>query len=91
MLLYISPHKKVTVWAVILFVNILFACAPAVNTEERLTYQQKIDSISSASIDSAYSQINRRCDTTQHVTIPKLVDSILKSDTLKAQIVADNQ
>lgn len=72
---------------VIVFLNLLAllsckqpASAYTVN-DTTLDFEKKLDSISSARIDSAYASIRLQCDSAYTTRLPLLVDSILKHPT----------
>jgi hypothetical protein len=73
---------KVTDFFVIIFVITCLSCKQADNTEVQLAYQQTIDSIASKTIDSAYVAINRKCDSMETHSVPILVDSLVKLDSV---------
>jgi hypothetical protein len=75
---------NVTLLIVIIFIKIFFitACNSANNAEDQLiSYGQRMDSIGSARIDSAYKVIQKQCDSIKQSRVPLLVDSILKKDS----------
>lgn len=78
---------KVTEFTVIIFAISLFSCTRIDKADEKLAFQQKVDSAASKKIDSAYKKIMENCDTAQKYRLPALVDSILKADTISIQTV----
>ena len=74
---------KVTGIVVIIFVISLLSCQVADNYDERLAFQQQVDSIASKKIDSAYHAIAIYCDSAAPKKVALLVDSLLKADTLR--------
>ncbi len=72
---------KVTDLIVIIFVITLAGCQQIDTTDSDLAFQQKIDSIASKKIDSAYKKIARDCDTLSKNRLPIIIDSLLRADT----------
>ena len=75
---------KVTLRYVMVLIKLSLVSCQGVPQEEDtiLQYNQRMDSIASARIDSAYKQISAACDTAIKYRVPAIVDSLLKADSL---------
>jgi hypothetical protein len=68
---------KVTVLIVIIFIITLTSCKHFNSLEEELAFQQRLDSINSKVIDSAYNSITGLCDSAFKYQIPLITDSLV--------------
>ncbi len=67
-------------------VGCFFAASCRTKTEKELeneVWQQEVDSIGNATLDSIYKKEAKECDSLQNNRIPVLVDSLIKSDSIK--------
>ncbi|WP_153800760.1 hypothetical protein [Foetidibacter luteolus] len=72
--------KKWPFLYVIVLIKIFPACKQPVNIDEEiLRYNQRLDSVAGARIDSAYKKIKDDCDTARLYRLPVLIDSLLKT------------
>jgi hypothetical protein len=68
---------------VVIILLILTGCETSGYKADDLQIQQQLDSIASVSIDSAYREIQKQCDSNVKYKLPVLVDSLLKVDSTK--------
>lgn len=60
----------------------LAACNQPIETVDEIRFQQQLDSMASVSIDAAYKVVLIECEEKKRRMVPKLIDSILKADTV---------
>lgn len=77
---------KVTGLLVIILIIALYSCTPLNDAEYDLEIYHELDSISSKRIDSAYSMIVEHCDSSFKYRLPKIIDSLLSTDSLASQL-----
>gem|GEM_PF-5336397 len=75
---------KVTLRYVIVLIKVtLVACNTQDPEEDLIRYNERLDSLASRRIDTAYKDLSRNCDTLIKYRLPQIVDSLLKEDSLK--------
>jgi hypothetical protein len=76
--------RKVTCFIGIVCCFFAASCKTEVEKElENEVWQQKVDSIGNATLDSIYKRQVKECDSLQKKRIPILVDSLIKNDSIR--------